>query len=170
MEAHLTERLCEAVAERLGVECILLPERELPPTGYHVIRGQYSGDVLLRELSRMGVDTGAKHLGIVDVDMYARGLNFIFGIAQVGGDFALISLYRLGYIPPGLSTAERNRLMFERALKEAVHELGHTLGMTHCSNKRCVMSFSNSLEEVDAKSADFCEEHRTQLARILKRL
>ncbi|MEM0111125.1 MAG: hypothetical protein QXO83_07380 [Desulfurococcus sp.] len=32
------------------------------------------------------------------------------------------------------------------------------LGLNHCSNQGCVMSFSNSVVEVDAKSRFFCEE------------
>lgn len=131
--------------------------------GYNPSRRQYSGDVLLEEVTKFRVEAGAKHLAIFDVDMYAQNLNFIFGIALIGGEFALISLKRLAGVPAGLGKAERERLIFERALKEAIHELGHTLGMTHCPRKECVMFFSNSLDEVDAKSADFCEEHRVML-------
>ncbi|NOZ58250.1 MAG: archaemetzincin family Zn-dependent metalloprotease [Euryarchaeota archaeon] len=157
---RLVERLGRALERQLGVECRILERRELPPSGRNPLRGQYSGEVLLGEVARLRAERGAKHLGIVDVDLYAGGLNFIFGIAQVGGDFALISLYRLRQ-----GTGEEG--LFRRALKEAIHELGHTLGMVHCPERRCVMSFSNSLDEVDAKSAEFCGRHRAQLSRVL---
>ncbi len=147
-----------------------MARQELPAVGYNTARGQYSGDVLLREVSKLRVEPGAKHLGVFDVDLYAGRLNFIFGIAQIGGDFALISLKRLDYAPVQLSRDEREALLFERALKEAIHELGHTFGLGHCHNKQCVMSFSNSLSEVDEKGTDFCEEHRIQLLRILGHL
>jgi archaemetzincin len=140
------------------VKCTVLPKQELPVVGYNASRGQYSGEVFLREVAKLRVEAGAKHLGIFDVDIYAKGLKFIFGIALIGGDFALISLKRLSF---------PEELLFERALKEAIHELGHTLGMTHCPRKDCVMSFSNSLQDVDAKNADFCEEHSAQLRLIL---
>lgn len=51
-----------------------------------------------------------------------------------------------------------------RAVKEAVHELGHTYGLGHCRNPRCVMSFSNSLRDVDRKERDFCPSCRRKLA------
>ncbi len=154
----------------MKIEYTVLPRQELPQAGYNAVRGQYPGDVLLREISKLRVEADAKHLGIFDVDLYAKKLNFIFGIAQIDGDFALISLYRLGYAPAKVSRAERDRLLFERALKEAIHELGHTFGMGHCPQKHCVMSFSNSLQDVDAKSTNFCEEHREQLRQILREI
>jgi archaemetzincin len=42
-------------------------------------------------------------------------------------------------------------------VKEAVHELGHTLRLAHCSNAGCVMYFSNSLDDTDRKGDTYCE-------------
>jgi archaemetzincin len=47
--------------------------------------------------------------------------------------------------------------------KETLHELGHILGLEHCPNPRCVMSFSNSIYDVDRKEARFCEMCKKKL-------
>jgi len=58
---------------------------------------------------------------------------------------------------------EDEALFHQRAVKEAVHELGHTYGLGHCRNPHCVMSFSNSLLDVDRKERDFCFPCRRKL-------
>ncbi|WP_236953667.1 hypothetical protein [Methanocaldococcus bathoardescens] len=41
---------------------------------------------------------------------------------------------------------------------EFIHEISHVLGLMHCKNKRCVMSFSNSIIDVDLKDWKYCEK------------
>ena len=98
--------------------------------------------------------SGDRVLGLVDMDIFAHELNFVFGEADVAGGKALISLKRLRQEFYGLPKNEN--LFRERALKEAVHELGHTYGLRHCPNPACVMHFSNSLHDTDLKGWDFC--------------
>jgi hypothetical protein len=54
-----------------------------------------------------------------------------------------------------------------RAAIEAIHELAHTYRLTHCTNPRCVMWFSNTLTETDRKGTRFCPDHAEALARAL---
>ena len=43
-------------------------------------------------------------------------------------------------------------LLRERVVKEVLHELGHTFGLTHCAESKCVMSLATHIELVDSKS------------------
>src|SRR2546425_10355760 len=48
-------------------------------------RGQYNSTSILAHLKRTIPDDARALLGIVDDDLYASGLNFVFGEAEVGG-------------------------------------------------------------------------------------
>jgi archaemetzincin len=93
---------------------------------------------------------------VTEHDLYGPSLNFVFGEADLGNRVAIISLSRLS--PGFYGFSEDVERFQERALKEAVHELGHTYGLGHCSNPLCVMHFSNSLLDTDIKKATFCPE------------
>jgi archaemetzincin len=118
-------------------------------------RGQYSSTEILAALLRLGSDAGERVLGIADVDLFIPIFTFVFGEAQLGGRAALMSLTRLRQEFYGLPPSED--LLYLRAEKEAMHELGHTFGLVHCRSYDCAMHFSNSVEEVDLKSNTFCE-------------
>ena len=141
--------------ERRFAECMIYPPILIPPDSYDPRRRQYLSRCFLRDLRRVRSPRGVKLLGVTDVDLYDPPLNFVFGQAVPGGRCAVISLARLREEFYGNPPDEK--LLDERMLKEAMHELGHTLGLGHCSNPRCVMRFSNSLKDTDFKSADMCD-------------
>lgn len=49
-------------------------------------------------------------------------------------------------------------LLYGRLLKEIMHELGHAFGVAHCPEKKCVMYYSNIIEDTDQKDAEFCKK------------
>ena len=123
---------------------------------YNQERKQYLSSKLIVSLNALGRERDERVVAITEVDLYAPGLNFVFGEADVVSGIAIISLCRLRQEYYGLSP-EKN-LFLERATKEIVHELGHTFGLGHCPNTRCVMHFSNSLADTDLKRVDFCDK------------
>ena len=143
----------EGLATALGRELDVSDPLPHPAYAYHQRRQQYLSDAILSQLRQM-VLPAERLLGLVDLDLYTPGLNFVFGQASMGGREALIALPRLQQSFYGLPDDEA--LFHERAIKEAVHELGHTYGLAHCPDATCVMHFSNSLPDTDFKGKEFC--------------
>jgi archaemetzincin len=133
---------------------LLNPGLELPKKGYSKKREQHTAETFIEEL--LDVAEGDEIvLGITESDIYTDKMNFVFGQAQLGGQAAIISLKRLDPEYYGMPAEEK--VLNERILKEAVHEIGHCLGLTHCDDPKCNMVFSNNVYDVDSKSAEFCD-------------
>jgi archaemetzincin len=152
--------ISQGLREAFGRACVIAAPLPHPDYAHDQRRGQYLADVVLAQLGCLDLPA-ERWLGLVDVDLYTPRLNFVFGQARMGGPAAVIALPRLRQGFYGLPDDEA--LFHQRAIKEAIHELGHTYGLSHCRNPRCVMSFSNSLYDVDKKERNFCPSCRRKL-------
>jgi len=117
-------------------------------------RVQYNSSLILRQLIKKPPLDAEKILGVLDVDLFIPILTFVFGEAQLKGIGAVVSDHRLHNRFYGLP--ENREVTIDRLLKEAVHELGHTFGLIHCSQPECVMKSSTYAEDIDQKSAELC--------------
>jgi len=158
VEARVLAHVGAAVTETFGRPCRI--EEALPPPAYafNPRRRQYSAAAVLQQLD---AGEAERALGVVDLDLYVPDLNFVFGLADPSNRRAVIALPRLRQRFYGARDDEG--LFLARAAKEAVHELGHTYGLGHCRDRRCVMAFSNSLADTDAKGQGFCLRCQRQI-------
>lgn len=139
-----------------NVKCEIL-EGHIPlAPRFNADRQQYHSTEILQQLLPYVKRKGQHVLGVVDVDLYIPILTFVFGEAQLGKGCALMSSFRLHQEFYGLP--EDESLYLQRCEKEAVHELGHTLGLTHCRHFECVMRYANSVEDIDMKRNVFCPD------------
>jgi archaemetzincin len=149
-----------------GCEVVIVGAVTLPEQAFDAGRRQHRAAVILDALARARLPSWNRLLGVTDVDLYAVGLNFVFGEADAERGVAVFSLARLR---AGVDDSAGRALFLRRAATEAVHELGHTYGLDHCRNPRCVMWFSNTLAESDHKGTSFCAIHAAALRRAAGR-
>jgi len=124
-------------------------------------RRQFGAQKILLALHELKQQSKSKMVvGITDEDIFIGGMNFVFGLASPTSQVCIVSLYRL------LDTqkSELGQIEKTRIVKEIAHEIGHVYGLEHC-NRNCVMSFSNSVLDVDAKASSLCEKCKNTLSR-----
>jgi len=163
ISTDILKAIGESLKTQLLLEYRILPPEHIPEKAFSPGRNQYLSPAFLNVLREKYSGSGRRILGIADVDLFVPELNFVFGQADPVKGAAVISLSRLRQKwyerPPD------HELFQKRALTEAVHELGHTYGLPHCKNPRCVMFFSNSLSDTDRKGYEFCPRCLKKLGR-----
>lgn len=146
IDVGLIKTICGALEEIFNVTAEIEVAQEIPVYAYFEKRGQYLASEFVSIAAKGG---GDKNIAVTNVDVYVPKLNFVFGKADLGGKGCMISIYRLLGQP-----------LLERVKKESVHEIGHTFGLNHCPNKICVMSFSQTILDVDRKDLYPCKKCR----------
>ena len=154
LDGGLLMELGPMLADIFRVPCEIVSKRLDPEFAFHSERQQYhSSEILHRMQTYLSTDSW-RMLGVAGVDLYIPILTFVFGEAQMGGPCAVVSANRLRQEFYGLP-ADRN-ILRERLLKEAVHELGHTLNLAHCEDYLCAMAPSHAVEWIDLKDTLLC--------------
>jgi archaemetzincin len=161
LEGGLLHALAPAMADTLGVLCELLTKPLDPAFAYHRERQQYHSSEILQAMQNRLQPDSWRMLGVAEVDLYIPILTFVFGEAQMGGPCALVSAHRLRQEFYGLPTDPAT--LHQRLLKEAVHEIGHTLELTHCEDYQCAMAPSHAVEWIDLKENTLCSSCRSRV-------
>jgi len=151
--ADVLAELAAQLAPTFRMACQVRPERLDVSFARDRMRNQYYSTAILQAMQPL-VEPGARLLAVTSLDLYVPVLTFVFGEAQLSAGCAVVSLHRLREEFYGLPA--REALMRERLVKEAVHEVGHTFGLRHCDDWRCVMTSSHAVERLDVKGAQFC--------------
>lgn len=159
-DERVLDQVERGLAREVGLPVLRHFGGEARPEGtFDPRRGQHSSSAMLRWLVGRVPPTARKLIAVTDVDLFIPVLTFVYGEALLNGDAAVVSTARLGEGQPAL--------MVPRLLKTCVHEIGHTFGLVHCDDGRCVMRRSTNLAGVDTKSPAFCPDCRVRLREAL---
>jgi len=159
-DQNTLDSIARALQENYGSETVINDVVRVPEKTYNARRKQYHATRILKALENVKPGGCDIVLGVIDQDLYVPELNFVFGEADVLARIAVIGLSRLRQeyysLEPDLD------LFHQRAAKEAIHEVGHTCGLGHCTDPLCIMHFSNSLKDTDKKESRICIECRNK--------
>jgi len=116
----------------------ILPKIEFPNSCYYPPRKRYRADKTIAFLEDFKPEKFDKIIGITEKDISTtKGKHYdygIMGLAYMPGESGIISTYRC---KRGVS----EKIAKDRIVKNALHELGHTFGLAHCSfSPTCLMN------------------------------
>lgn len=142
-----------SIKEFYGYDCVIKPKLNLTNDILAGSKTRYEASKILNKFN-------SKHntLIITGKDIaYRKSDDFpewgIFGLGLRPGKTCVISTFRL---KKNVSTQK----MLERLKKVALHEIGHNLGLKHCtSNKECMMNDAcGTIKQVDREKIWFCDK------------
>jgi archaemetzincin len=158
VDHELLQDLRPVLEETFRITCKVLELRFDPEFALHGERQQHHSSQILQRMRGILPPETWRMLGVSAVDLYIPILTFVFGEAQMGGPTAVMSVHRLRQEFYGF--APDKDLLRQRIAKEAIHELGHTLALTHCENYKCAMAPSHAVEWIDLKESSLCKSCR----------
>lgn len=146
------------LAAQVGRAC------EVPQGAYDPHRDQYEVAALLKSIenrrtvaaNRQAV-AESKTIAITAVDIFVPIFSYVYGEARQGASTAVVSIHRLADKPA--SAAD----IYLRAVKVALHELGHLFDMPHCEDDLCLMHYADTLAAIDRQHLQFCRYCRAEL-------
>jgi archaemetzincin len=155
VDGSFLDRLGLCLEERFLLGAVIERPLEVPTSLLNQARRQLFLPTLTAKVLRAFHGAAGPLLCITRFDLYKTSRRFIFGDADERQGVAVVSVHRLRsefYGEPGDANG-----LFQRTLKECVHELGHVFGLRHCYNVRCAMYYSTSVFETDNQMPHFCE-------------
>ncbi len=131
---------------------------------YNESRKQINAVELLKTMQfRMVSDPSVRYILFIDSDAYINELSYVFGISKPGWG-GIVFLKRLNPLFYGYPF--NINLYTIRVIKEVLHQLGFSLGLSYCINRRCVMSYIKSIYDLDLKTVFLCKKCQVELERL----
>lgn len=167
MDPVIPAKISQAIQQVFGLETETMSLLDNTEFAYNPVRGQYFSTLIIEKLTELAPARAYKILALCEIDLFIPILTYVYGEAQLSGKSCIVSLFRLKNRDSTIST--REKAFVKRAIKETIHELGHTFGLRHCTDQACLMHYCRSIDDVDRKSDQFCRYCQIMLDDVIKK-
>lgn len=157
-----------SIEKMYDFDVVVLNNHSMPKNAYTEIRyPRYRADTLVQWLSENKPDSIDIVIGLTNKDIsitkYKKGTKEIKEPSWQYRDFGI---YGLGRVNGTACVVSSNRLhkngsrkqFFTRLTRISCHEIGHVLGLHHCTEKECLMNDANeTITTIDKSTGVLCE-------------
>lgn len=155
-DSHI-KNVQQAIRSVYGFECKLLPTVEHDSTLYTKRKVRYNASRILEKFE----PSSSNHVLVLtqrDIAHYKDRKHPEWGVLGLGSltkQVCVVSTYRMG-----------SDQLDQRLAKVAVHEIGHTLGLNHCtSSSTCVMrDAKGTVKTIDKVSLQLCKTCKRRIS------
>ncbi|MBD3168123.1 MAG: hypothetical protein GF307_01480 [candidate division Zixibacteria bacterium] len=128
---------------------------KLPEESYNQDRGGYYSSIVLNKLQFLKASEEELILAVTDEDLFTPTTDYVISSSDKLAGAAIISTQRLR--PDFYGLPADNDVLKIRALKKALHEIGHLIGLENCNDDSCVMYSSKEVSDIDFQTDKFCQ-------------
>jgi archaemetzincin len=137
--------------QKISAQAELRPAIEMPSMAFYAPRNRYRADSLIRWMSNKAKPNEI-YIGVTMQD-----------ISTTKGEYADYGVMGLGYCPGKACIVSSHRLKNKQNFyKVVIHELGHNMGLQHCSDTTCYMRDAKGGDPTGEEKA-FCKKCATYL-------
>ena len=171
----LIDTIALAIRKTYEADVYILPSVKLPESAFiHVKSPRYRADSLIKYLKRNKSDTLDYVLGLTHNDISTTKRDKFGRVKQPPYKYTDWGIFGLGYRPGPSCVVSSYRiktmdqeLFFSRLKKICIHELGHNMGLPHCSSEKCVMQdAAETIRTIDRVHQELCEKCRRIIVNV----
>ncbi|MCB9202966.1 MAG: matrixin family metalloprotease [Flavobacteriales bacterium] len=158
-----------AIDKVYGFNSFVIANEKMPSEFYTNFKSpRYNASKIIGHLNKKTNDSVDIVLGLTSYDICVTKKNIDGSIKKPEYKYRDWGIFGLGYINKSGCVVSKFRLkskdenlLLRRIQKVSIHEIGHNLGLPHCSDKKCVMtSAAEKLSTVDGVHLNLCSECR----------
>ncbi len=172
-EAELQESIAVNLKRLYAIDVFILTQVELPKSAITTFKGKrYNASELLSFLKKKKLDSVDYIMGLTQEDICIDKMDENGKIKEPQSKYKDFGIFGLGMHPGPTCVVSTKRLKsndeslyLERLYKVTAHELGHNLGLEHCTySKKCLMrSAAEKLSTIDEEVLALCENCQQKL-------
>lgn len=161
LDSELIEDAQKGLEAAYHVKVEVGQARDVPKAAFYPPRNRYRAEKIAEDLQELSKE-GTKVLGLTSVDISTtKGEHKdwgVMGLAFLDGQGCVVSNYRI-------KGKGSERLYRKRWMKTVIHEVGHSLGLDHCtaSDKCPMQEYEGSVRNTDRSDLVLCKSCRDQV-------